>query len=77
MEEVIYIWSGSREGHVATEFFENFKGVLVSDFYASYDFTDCPQQRCLVHLMRDLNDYIHKEPFNLDISESFMSLESF
>ena len=69
MEEVIYIWSGSREGDVATKFLENFKGVLVSDFYAAYDFIDCPQQRCLIHLMRDLNDYIHKEPFNLEIRE--------
>ena len=24
MEEVIYIWSETREGHVATEFLENF-----------------------------------------------------
>jgi len=56
MEEVIYIWSGSREGDVATKFLENFNGVLVSDFYAAYDSVDCPQQRCLIHLMRDLND---------------------
>ena len=33
MEEVIYIWSETREGQVATKFLETFKGVLVSDFY--------------------------------------------
>jgi hypothetical protein len=69
MEEVIYIWSETREGHVATEFLENFKGVLVSDFYSAYDSLDCPQQKCLVHLMRDLNDDIHREPFNVEIKE--------
>jgi hypothetical protein len=69
MEEVIYIWSETREGHVATEFLQNFKGVLVSDFYSAYDSPDCPQQKCLVHLMRDLNDYIHREPFNVEIKE--------
>src|SRR5260370_2394247 len=69
MEEVIYIWSETREGHVAAEFLENFKGVLVSDFYSAYDSLDCPQQKCLVHLMRDLNDDIHREPFNVEIKE--------
>jgi predicted RecB family nuclease len=69
MEEVIYIWSATREGQVAKTFLENFKGVLVSDFYSVYDSTDCPQQKCLVHLMRDLNDDIHREPFNLEIKE--------
>jgi hypothetical protein len=69
MEEVIYIWSETREGVVATELLKNFNGVLVSDFYSVYDSVDCPQQRCLIHLMRDLNDDIHQEPFNLEIKE--------
>jgi hypothetical protein len=33
----------------------DFKGVLVSDFYSGYDSLPCPQQKCLVHLIRDLN----------------------
>ena len=69
MEEVIYIWSETREGLVATEFLKDFKGVLVSDFYSVYDSADCPQQRCLIHLMRDLNDAIRREPFNLEMKE--------
>jgi predicted RecB family nuclease len=69
MEEVIYIWSETREGHIAAEFLKNFKGVLVSDFYSAYDSLDCPQQKCLVHLMRDLNDDIRREPFNVEIKE--------
>jgi hypothetical protein len=69
MEEVIYIWSETREGSVATEFLKDFKGVLVSDFYSVYDSVDCPQQRCLIHLIRDLNDAIRREPFNLEMKE--------
>ena len=69
MEDVIYIWSETREGSTATEFLQEFKGVLVSDFYSAYDSVDCPQQRCLIHLMRDFNDDIHQEPFNLEIRE--------
>jgi predicted RecB family nuclease len=69
MEEVIYVWSETREGYVATDFLANFNGVLVSDFYSAYESVDCPQQRCLIHLIRDLNDDVHREPFNLEIKE--------
>ena len=33
-----------------------FEGVLVSDFYAGYDGVPCRQQKCLIHLMRDINE---------------------
>jgi hypothetical protein len=46
-----------------------FRGVLVSDFYAAYDSINCPQQKCLVHLMRDLNDDLFKQPFNEELKE--------
>ncbi len=69
MEDVIYIWSETREGHVATEFLKDFNGVLVSDFYSVYDSVNCPQQRCLIHLIRDLNEDIHQEPFNMEMKE--------
>jgi Transposase IS66 family len=41
-----------------------FKGVLVSDFYAAYDSVPCPQQKCLIHLMRDINEDPNRNPFN-------------
>jgi predicted RecB family nuclease len=64
MEEVVYLWSASREGNIAEEFLGDFAGVLVTDFYAVYDSIKCAQQKCLVHLIRDLNDDVLKEPFN-------------
>lgn len=33
---------------------ESFSGTLVSDFYAAYNGLDCPKQRCLAHLLREL-----------------------
>ena len=45
----------------------DFKGVLVSDFYAAYDSIDCPQQKCLIHLMRDLNDEVLNNPFDEEL----------
>jgi hypothetical protein len=40
---------------------------LVSDFYAAYDGLDCTQQRCLIHLMRDMNRAILDNPFDQDL----------
>ena len=69
MEEVIYVWSETREGDLPRGFLSDFKGVLVSDFYAAYDSINCPQQRCLVHLIRDLNRDVLQEPFNQEMKE--------
>jgi hypothetical protein len=62
--EVVYIFSASREGEIVQKLLANFKGVLVTDFYTAYDSIDCPQQKCLIHLMRDLNDEGLNHPFD-------------
>jgi transposase len=67
--EVIYIWSETRQGSVAGNLLREFKGVLVTDFYSAYDSIDCPQQRCLIHLIRDLNKDVLQEPFNEEFKE--------
>lgn len=36
----------------------------MSDFCAAYDAIECRQQKCLIHLMRDLNDEILNNPFD-------------
>ena len=51
------------------EILKDFKGVLVSDFYAAYDSIDCPQQKCLIHLMRDLNDDMLKNPYDDELRQ--------
>src|SRR5262249_4750812 len=58
------LWSPTHEGRVAEEFLGDFNGVLVSDFYSAYDSISCAQQKCLIHLIRDLNEDVLKEPFN-------------
>jgi Transposase IS66 family len=52
MEEVAYVYSETREGDLLHTMLKDFKGVLVSDFYAAYDSIHCPQQKCLIHLIR-------------------------
>jgi hypothetical protein len=64
LREVVYILAKSREGEIVQELLKDFNGVLVSDYYAAYDAIECPQQKCLIHLMRDLNDEILNNPFD-------------
>ena len=67
LEEVVYIYKETREGDFLQELLREFKGVLVSDFYTAYDSINCPQQKCLVHLIRDLNDDLFKYPFDQEL----------
>ena len=55
MEEVVYMYRKSREGDFLHDLLKDFRGVLVSDFYAAYDSLACEQQKCLIHLIRDFN----------------------
>lgn len=66
-EVAVYVYSPSREGNIVRDALSEFRGVLVSDFYAAYDTLDCPQQKCLVHLVRDLNDDLAKNPFDEEL----------
>jgi hypothetical protein len=63
-EDVFYLYKSSREAGFLRELLAGFEGVLVSDFYSGYDSLDCPQQKCLVHLIRDLNDDLIDNPFD-------------
>lgn len=69
MEEVAYVYTETREGDFLQELLKEFKGVLVSDFYTAYDSINSPQQKCLIHLMRDLNNDLLKHAFNEELKE--------
>ena len=69
MHEVAYVYSDTREGDFLHELLAEFKGVLVSDFFSAYDSFQCPQQRCLIHLVRDLNEELLRSPFDEEFKE--------
>ena len=69
MEDVAYIYSDTREGDLLQTMLKDFKGVLVSDFYAAYDSIQCPQQKCLIHLIRDLNEDVLKHPYDQELKQ--------
>ena len=70
LEEVVYLYRPTREGDFLKELLKDFHGVLVSDFYAAYDSIDCPQQKCLIHLMRDMNQELLNNPFDEELRRS-------
>jgi len=70
-EHVVFRLTETRETTVVHEFLSDYKGVLISDFYPGYDSIKCSQQKCWVHLIRDLNDDLWKSPFNTEF-ESFV-----
>lgn len=66
MESVCYLFKPNRAIGFVKELFKNFRGVLVSDFYAGYDSIACSQQKCLIHFIRDLNEDLLKNPFDIE-----------
>jgi predicted RecB family nuclease len=69
LEQVAYVYSESREASTVREVLAKFKGILVSDFYSAYDSVDCVQQKCLIHLLRDINEDLLKAPFNDEMAQ--------
>jgi hypothetical protein len=69
LEDVAFVYSETREATTPQDVLKGFDGVLVTDFYAGYDSLDCLQQKCLIHLMRDINEDLCKQPFNDEMKE--------
>jgi len=67
LEEVVYMYRPTREGDFLHDLLKDFHGVLVSDFYGAYDGIECPQQKCLIHLMRDINQDLLNNPFDEEL----------
>jgi predicted RecB family nuclease len=67
LEEVVFMFKPNRESGFLRELLRDFHGVLVSDFYAAYDSIECPQQKCLIHLMRDINQELLINPFDEEL----------
>ncbi len=68
-QHVILKMTETREVTLVVELLKGYKGVLVSDFYGGYDSLECHQQKCLVHLIRDLNEDLWKFPFDAEYQE--------
>ncbi len=67
MDKVYYFYKPSREGSFLQEMLHSFSGVLISDFYTAYDSLTCEQQKCIVHIVRDIDDDLLKSPLDTEL----------
>ncbi len=63
---VIFKLTETREATIIHEFLADYNGTLISDFYSGYDSVQCKQQKCWSHLIRDLNNDLRANPFDLE-----------
>ena len=66
-DKVYYLYKESREGSFLKDLLAKFSGVLVADFFTAYDSLECLHQKCLVHLMRDINEDLRRHPFDEEL----------
>lgn len=67
LDKVYFLYRPTRETEFLQEMLASFRGVLVSDFYTGYDSLPCEQQKCLVHLVRDIDDDLLRNPFDEEL----------
>jgi transposase len=59
----LYHVGKTRSGKVIVKLLgKAFGGTLISDFYVAYAKMDCKKQKCLAHLLRELNESAEKFP---------------
>jgi Transposase IS66 family len=66
-QHVLFRITQTREADIVREVLGDYKGVLISDFFAGYDAMPYCQQKCLVHLIRDINDDLWAAPFDKEL----------
>ena len=68
---VVFRLTETRETTLIRNLLSGFEGVLISDFYGGYDSVPCRQQKCFGHLIRDLNEDLWRNPYNVEL-EAFV-----
>jgi hypothetical protein len=61
---VFYHYASTREVGFLQELLKDYKGIIVSDFYPGYETLNVKSQKCLIHLIRDLNDDLFKNQYD-------------
>ena len=69
IDSVFYTFRATRETEFLTGMLADFKGILISDFYPGYNSMPCMQQKCLIHLVRDLNDDLFRNPLDWEFEQ--------
>lgn len=67
MDKVYYFYRPSREGSFLEGMLAPFHGILISDFFSAYDSLSCEQQKCLVHIIREIDDDLLRNPIDTEL----------
>jgi len=73
---VVFKMTETREATIVYDFLTDYQGILISDFYPGYDSVKCQQQKCLVHLIRDLNEDLWKFPFDTEFEAFILEVKN-
>jgi hypothetical protein len=63
-DTVYYHLTLNRECEFLRERLDGYTGILVTDFFPGYEALPFRRQKCLIHLIRDMNDELFKNPFD-------------
>jgi hypothetical protein len=74
-KNVFFKLTDTRESAMIKELLRKYEGILISDFYTGYDALQCRQQKCWVHLIRDLNEDLRKNPFNSEYEKFVLQVK--
>jgi hypothetical protein len=75
-KQVIFRETETREINMALKLLKDFKGILISDFYPGYESLKCKHQKCWVHLLRDLNEDLYKNPYDIEYEKFILELRN-
>jgi predicted RecB family nuclease len=75
-KHVVFKLTPTRESEIVHEFLGDYAGTLISDFYPGYDSVKCKQQKCWVHLIREMNDDLWKSPFDSEFERFVLNVKN-
>ncbi len=61
---VFYHLTLNRETGFLQEWLKDYKGIIITDSFPGYETIPVKRQKCLIHIIRDLNDDLYKNPFD-------------
>lgn len=75
-KHVVFKLTETREAKIVHEFLASYEGILISDFYPGYDSVQCRQQKCWVHLIRDMNNDLWGTPFDSEYEKLVLEVRN-
>jgi transposase len=73
-----YVLDKSRGRKVVEDVLgKSYSGILITDFYASYNEIECAKQKCWTHLLRELRELKKKYPNNREMKAYSKQLKKF